>query len=152
MAAVANNPKFAKKAGVPQGVGKEYLSADKGKKFTGGGEMKNMKAVAKKEVKGHEARMHGKKMAVGGKVMPDQANKGSAARGLDRAAAMSGRDFSGMGKPASTGLDRAAAMSGRTMPTTGKPAGMKKGGSCGTKKYAKGGGIEKKGKTKGKMV
>lgn len=29
---------------------------------------------------------------------------------------------------------------------------MKKGGSCGMKKYAKGGGIERKGKTKGKMV
>lgn len=29
---------------------------------------------------------------------------------------------------------------------------LKKGGSCGMKKYAKGGGIEKKGKTKGKMV
>jgi hypothetical protein len=29
MAAVANNPKFAKKAGVPQSVGKDYEKADK---------------------------------------------------------------------------------------------------------------------------
>ena len=29
MAAVANNPKFAKKAGVPQGVGQEFANADK---------------------------------------------------------------------------------------------------------------------------
>ena len=36
MAAVANNPKFAKKAGVPQSVGKEFESADKGMKFKGG--------------------------------------------------------------------------------------------------------------------
>jgi len=32
MAAVANNPKFAKKAGVPQSVGKEFANADKRKK------------------------------------------------------------------------------------------------------------------------
>ena len=31
MAAVANNPSFAKKAGVPQSVGKEFNDADKGK-------------------------------------------------------------------------------------------------------------------------
>ena len=36
MAAVANNPKFAKKAGVPQSVGKEFTAADKGVSFKGG--------------------------------------------------------------------------------------------------------------------
>ena len=40
MAAVANNPKFAKKAGVPSSVGKEFLTADKGKTFKEGGPMK----------------------------------------------------------------------------------------------------------------
>lgn len=30
MAAVAHNPKFAKRAGVPQSVGKEFNKADKG--------------------------------------------------------------------------------------------------------------------------
>jgi hypothetical protein len=40
MAAVANNPKFAKKAGVPSSVGKEFLTADKGKTFKQGGMMK----------------------------------------------------------------------------------------------------------------
>ena len=39
MAAVANNPSFAKKAGVPQSVGKEFNNADKGKTFKRGGEM-----------------------------------------------------------------------------------------------------------------
>lgn len=33
MAAVAKNPAFAKKAGVPQKVGEDYLQADKGMKF-----------------------------------------------------------------------------------------------------------------------
>jgi hypothetical protein len=37
MAAVANNPKFAKKAGVPMSVGSEFMDADKGKKFRTGG-------------------------------------------------------------------------------------------------------------------
>ena len=75
MAAVANNPKFAKKAGVPSSVGKEFLTADKGKTFKKGGEMKHsdiakdkpmMKKVATKAVKGHEKRMHG--MAKGGGI------------------------------------------------------------------------------------
>ena len=39
MAAVANNPSFAKKAGVPQSVGKEFNDADKGKTFKRGGDM-----------------------------------------------------------------------------------------------------------------
>ena len=37
MAAVANNPKFAKKAGVPKSVGEDFMEADKGKKFRSGG-------------------------------------------------------------------------------------------------------------------
>ena len=50
MAAVANNPKFAKKVGVPRSVGEEFLTADKGKKFREGGTMKDSKAMAKKEI------------------------------------------------------------------------------------------------------
>jgi len=42
MAAVANNPSFAKKAGVPQSVGKEFNQADKGRKFFKGGDMKSV--------------------------------------------------------------------------------------------------------------
>ena len=39
MEAVAHNPAFAKKAGVPQSVGKDFSTADKGKTFKRGGEM-----------------------------------------------------------------------------------------------------------------
>jgi hypothetical protein len=39
MAAVANNPKFAKKVGIPQSVGEDYIKADEGRKFNRGGEM-----------------------------------------------------------------------------------------------------------------
>ena len=50
MAAVAKNPAFAKKVGVPRSVGEEFLTADKGKKFREGGDMKDSKAMAKKEI------------------------------------------------------------------------------------------------------
>jgi hypothetical protein len=35
MALVANNPQAAKRLGVPQKVGKEFMKADKGRKFRG---------------------------------------------------------------------------------------------------------------------
>lgn len=50
MAAVAHNPSFAKKAGVPQSVGKDFMNADKGRKFAKGGDMKESKEMMKKEV------------------------------------------------------------------------------------------------------
>ena len=37
MEAVAHNPSFAKKVGIPQKVGKEFAKADEGKKFKEGG-------------------------------------------------------------------------------------------------------------------
>jgi hypothetical protein len=40
MAAIAHNPAFAKKVGVPQSVGKDFNNADKGKTFSEGGAMK----------------------------------------------------------------------------------------------------------------
>ena len=50
MAAVANNPKFAKKVGIPRSVGEDFMKADKGKTFRQGGEMKESKMMVKKEV------------------------------------------------------------------------------------------------------
>ena len=50
MEAVAHNPAFAKKAGVPQTVGQDFSKADKGKTFKQGGTMKESKAMVKKEV------------------------------------------------------------------------------------------------------
>ena len=37
MTAVAHNKSFAKKVGIPQSVGKDFMEADKGKKFKKGG-------------------------------------------------------------------------------------------------------------------
>jgi hypothetical protein len=53
MAAVAKNPKFAKKAGVPQSVGEEFLEADKGKKFRRGGTTNPMRAGINKQTTRH---------------------------------------------------------------------------------------------------
>jgi hypothetical protein len=63
MAAVAHNPAFAKKAGVPQSVGKEFNEADKGRKFSKGGDMKHEdvkmdKKMMQKAVNKHEGRLH----------------------------------------------------------------------------------------------
>jgi hypothetical protein len=78
MAAVAHSPSFAKKVGIPTTVGKDFMTADKGKKFSKGGTMKHsdikedmpmMKKVAKQEVKAHEKSMH--KMAKGGVTRAD---------------------------------------------------------------------------------
>jgi len=46
MAAVANNPAFAKKVGVPQSVGQDFSKADKGRKTAKGDDMKSMKKMA----------------------------------------------------------------------------------------------------------
>ena len=63
MAAVAHSPSFAKKAGVPQSVGKEFNQADKGRKFSKGGDMKHDdakmdKGMMQKAVNKHEGRLH----------------------------------------------------------------------------------------------
>ena len=50
MRAVAHSPEFAKKAGVPQSVGKDFSNADKNRKFSKGGDMKESKEMMKKEV------------------------------------------------------------------------------------------------------
>ena len=68
MAAIANSPSFAKKVGVPQSVGKDFTTADKGRKFSKGGN-----TMASKMNPGFMAMMAKKKgaskMAGGGMAM-----------------------------------------------------------------------------------
>lgn len=94
MQAVAHSPAFAKKVGVPQSVGKDFSTADKGRKFKEGGDMKESKEMAKKGGVPAALAKHAAKPAA-------EAHKGLTAKG---------------------------------------------------KPFAKGGGIETKGKTKGTMV
>ena len=72
MAAIAHSPAFAKKVGVPQSVGQDFTKADKGRKFSKGGDtmaksdMKEDmkmdksqdKAMIKKAFKQHDAQEH----------------------------------------------------------------------------------------------
>ena len=46
MAMVANNPAAAKRVGIPQSVGKEFMKADKGKRF-GSGSRADLQAINK---------------------------------------------------------------------------------------------------------
>ena len=120
MAAVANNPSFAKKAGVPQSVGKEFNDADKGKSFKRGGDM---------------ASSMGKPMMKKG--------MSTAKDGMKRPTPMADTSMGGMG---GMGMKKGG------MPMKMKdgkkvPIFMNKGGGM-----AKGGGVESKGKTKGKMI
>ena len=91
MQAVAHNKGFAKKVGVPQSVGREFTKA-------GGGEMKESKAMMKKEVafmkkKGapksmvkHEMKEAGmKKMAGGGLAAGHKSADGVARKGKTKA-------------------------------------------------------------------
>lgn len=47
MAMVANDPKAAKRVGVPQSVGREFVQADKGKKFGGTKSRADVQAINK---------------------------------------------------------------------------------------------------------
>ena len=109
MAAVANSPKFAKKVGVPQSVGKDFNEADKGRKFSKGGD-----TMASKMNPGFMAMMAKKKGAT------KMANGGitTAKMGSVRTAAPSRDGIASKGKTKGTMVK----MSGST------PLGMKKGG------------------------
>ncbi len=106
IAAVAKNPAFAKKSGVPQSVGQEFLNADKGRKFSKGGDMKAMK----KELPAFM--MKGKKMASGGIT--------TAKMGAVKTAAPSRDGMATKGKTKGTMVKMAGS----------KPLGMKYGGKC----------------------
>jgi len=125
MAAVANNPAFAKKAGVPASVGKEFLSADKGRKFAKGGDMKESKGMMKKEVSFMK-----KKGAPKSMIKHEMAEMGMKKGGI------------------ATSLKAHAAA-----PASKAHAGMKAGGMASVKTAAPSrDGVASKGKTKGTMV
>jgi hypothetical protein len=185
MAAVAKNPGFAKKVGIPAKVGQEFLTADKGKKFGSGG---TMKKKMRKFADGGEAASESssgmeylKKMAGRYAEKPksdlDQlrSNIKSTGRGL-ASAAKSAAGATPMASGMRMGL-RGVENMAKDMPKSyDEEMGMKKGGKVhsdiakdkpmmkkvaakavkGHEKrmhgMAKGGGIEVKGKTKGKMI
>jgi len=98
MEAIAHSPSFAKKAGVPQSVGKDFAKADKGHKFKGGGMAKSDmkedmkmdkmqdKAMIKKAFKQHDMQEH-----KGGKGTTLKLAKGGAFRSSANGIAQRGK-------------------------------------------------------------
>ena len=91
MAAVANNPAFAKKTGVSQSVGQDFTAADKGRKFSKGGEMdasdkKQDVAMIKKAFKQHDMQEH-----KGGKGTTLKLSKGGSFRASANGIAQRGK-------------------------------------------------------------
>jgi hypothetical protein len=129
MAAVANNPAIAKKTHIPQSVGKEFLQADKGKKFNGGG-MANTKRMNRLEELG--------------RVDAEKAKtpKGKANLAAEKKRVVGELKFAkgGMVAPSKMGKVKTAAPSRDGVATKGKTRGMmpkmagnkgmKKGGMC----------------------
>jgi len=139
MEAVAHNPSFAKKAGVPQSVGKDFSLADKSRKFSKGGDMKKMNM-------GGYADGGMTMVNKGGKMVPD-----FAADGVGRMA-KGGMAEGGMSDKAQDKTMIKKAFKQHDMQEH-------KGGKGTTLKLSKGGsfrssanGIATKGKTKGTMV
>ena len=74
MEAIAHSPEFAKKAGVPQSVGKDFAAADKGKKFRSGGTMALGKLFKGKET--YKEELAEGNAIKSGKITPEQYAKG----------------------------------------------------------------------------
>ena len=116
MEAVAHSPAFAKKAGVPQSVGKEFAAADKGKKFGTGGRAKEQGLNKPKTDHGKSALFseggYMKKMSSGG-ITNAKMNKVKTAA------------------PSRDGVATKGKTKGKQVTMQGgKPLGMKKGGKC----------------------
>ena len=83
MAAIAHSPAFAKKVGVPQSVGQDFSNADKGRKFSKGGDTmatKKMNPFAKFESSAKDKAMD--KKAMGMKKMASGGSASSRADGV----------------------------------------------------------------------
>jgi len=141
MAAVANNPAFAKKVGISKSIGEEFMKADKTKKFKNGDlvevdsdknpglsklptEVRNKMGYMKK---GGVAK---KKMKMGGMAYKEggKADMAQDKKTVKKAVGMHEKQLHG-----------------------GKKSDLAKLKSGGMAKCARGGGIEVRGKTKGKM-
>jgi len=136
MDAAAHNPAFAKEAGIPVGVAQEYSKASKGKRFTTGSRPDLQKANKPKTD-------HGKMTLFkeGGAMKDMKQDKAM----VKKAVGMHDKQMHGGKKTDMAALKKGGMpmvmKDGKKMPAFAVKGGM-----------AKGGGIEEKGKTKGKMV
>ena len=129
MAAIAHSPSFAKKAGVPQSVGKDFTAADKARKPpTTARSRADIQSVNKPKTNQGQNELFKK----GGSTMATKASN----------------LFKGKESMKEELAEAKAIKSGKITPMQ-YAKGEK---SEGVHKMAKGGGVESKGKTKGKMV
>jgi hypothetical protein len=136
MAAVANNPAFAKKVGIKKSVGEEFMKADKSKKFGSGGALKATDSSENPGLSKLPTEVRNKMgyMKKGGMAKKDMAQD---KKTVKKAVGMHEKQLHGGKKSDLAALKK------------GGVAKMAKGGMA---KCAKGGGIEKKGKTKGRII
>jgi hypothetical protein len=135
MAMVANNPAAAKRVGVPQSVGKEFMKADKGKRF-GSGSRADAQAINKPKTNQGKQEFFSK----GGDTMASKMNAGFMAMMAKKKGAPAKKMANGGITTAKMGTVKTAAPSRDGMATKGKtkgtmvkmsgskPLGMKMGG------------------------
>jgi hypothetical protein len=146
MAAVANNPAFAKKVGISKSVGEEFMKADKSKKFGAGG---SLKAVDSSDNPGLS------KLPTEVRNKMGYMKKGGMAKKYKEGGMMDKKDMMQDKKTAkkAIGMHEKQLHEGKKSDLTKlKKGGMAKG--CGYSKggqLAKANGIAVKGKTKGKI-
>ena len=147
MAMVANDPKAAKRVGIPQSVGAEFMKADTGRKFARGGEMAESKSMMKREVafmkkagapksmvKHEESEMKTKKMAGGGDTTmsnPSRERRGMTMEKMGKVTAGGTKKF-GEHSIQTKGHTRGKNMgdAGKTVGIMSGAKGMKRGGKC----------------------
>lgn len=160
MAAVANNPAFAKKAGVPQSVGKDFTAADKGLKIPKAGSRPDLQKVNSPKTNQGTNELFKK----GGSTMATKASnlfkgKETMAEELKEAKAIKsgkispmqyakGEKSEGVHKMANGGMTALAKHAAK--PASKAHAGLKAGGSTSSFR-ASANGIAQRGKTKAMM-
>lgn len=154
MRAVAHSPKFAKKVGVPQSVGKDFEMADKKtKKFgDGGAARKPMMESDRKPIDMRRAVLGSDKAIVerGNRTPYEPIPKTGPDKPKQKLGRMGKLGYKEGGKVMKKSDKAGRALVKKSADTMGRAMKMNKGGKC----YAKGGsidGIAKKGKTRGKM-
>jgi len=141
MDAVAHNPAFAKKAGVPQSVGKDFSEASKGMKF---GKDRSVATRADRQAINNPKTNQGKQefFKKGGNAMATKMNPKM------MAFEKSGKDVEKKGVKEGSKKDMALDKKQMMMKKGGAAKKMASGGSA----SARADGVAVKGKTKGKML
>ena len=157
MDAAAHNPDFAKQAGVPMDVAKDFSAASKGEKFSGPRTRPDLQRVnepktrqGKTELFSKGGNMATKKLFGGKETYKEEFGEAKAVASKK----VSPKQFAAAEKAEGYKDEEKGALSTGKKIASGKisPAKYAKMEATEPKKMAKGGGIESRGKTKGTMI